>query len=116
MEIKGFSNNLNIQASQNAKSTSETANFEDALNSAVKSGDDEALKKSCKDFESILLGMMYKSMRATVGKSELLPEDQGTEIFQSMLDDEYVKTSSEAGGMGLADILYKQLKKQLPQD
>ena len=97
MEINSLGNNLNIQSAQNAKSTAESAGFEDALKAAVNSGDDEALKKSCKDFESILLGMMYKSMRATVGKSPLLEEDKGTEMFQSMLDDEYVKNASNTG-------------------
>lgn len=87
--------------------------FEKRLQGAVNKNDDKELKKVCKDFESIMLSLMYKQMRATVPKSDLIPEDEGSEIFQSMLDDDLMQEASKANGIGLGDILYKQLSRQL---
>lgn len=114
MDVGGIDKSLNIQSAKNAKASSEASGFEDALSNALKSGDEKQLKQACQDFESIFLGMMMKNMRATVQKSDFLPEDQGTEIFQGMLDDELTKNAAESGGIGLAKLLYSQLKNQLP--
>ncbi len=116
MDISGVSSNLNMQTAKNAKASSDASGFESTLTDALKSGDEKQLKKACQDFESIFMSMMFKSMRATVDKSSLVTEDQGTEIFQGMLDDELTKNASEAGGIGLANMLFDQLKKQLPDN
>ena len=57
--------------------------------------------------------MVYKQMRATVVKSNLIPKPMGREIFESMLDDELVKEASKDRSYGLAEELYKQLSRNL---
>ncbi len=85
--------------------------FEDALKKAAESGDDEKLKSACQEFESVFLNMMLASMRKTIPDGGLMEKSQATETFESMLDEEYSKSLSKSGGIGLADVLAKQLKK-----
>lgn len=96
----------------NAKSKASDDSFEAHLKTAVEKKDDKELKNVCREFEGIILNMMYKQMKATVPQSEFMPEDSGREIFQSMLDDKLVEEASKSGSLGLADLLYKQLIRQ----
>ena len=58
----------------------------------------------------MFLNMLLTTMRASVPKTGLTGEDsQGEEIMQSMLDQELSKNMSQAGGIGLADMMYRQL-------
>ncbi|MFQ5444084.1 MAG: rod-binding protein [Nitrospinales bacterium] len=66
------------------------------------------LRKISKDFESILVFQMLKSMRATVPKSKLLGGYR-SEMFESMFDQELANEISKGRGIGLSDTLYKQL-------
>ncbi|MCX7711982.1 MAG: rod-binding protein [Clostridia bacterium] len=113
MEI-GKINDLNVNNSiDSSKSKASDDEFEKRLKSAMENKDDKELKKVCKNFESIILNMMYKQMKATVPKAELLPEDVGKDIFDSMLDDKLMEEAANGTGAGLADVLYKQLRKQV---
>lgn len=92
---------------------------QDARNAAAAgSGDaaaaaqDKALKKACEGFEAMSLNMMYRQMRSTVHEGGLFGEDNATKIFEDMRDSEMTKQMAEAGGIGLGDLLYKQLRPQ----
>jgi len=89
------------------------SDFERKLQQAMDKGDEEALKKACADFEAMFLQMMYKQMKATIPESNLIPKSVGRDIYESMLDEKLVEQAAESGGVGLADVLYKQLSKQL---
>lgn len=109
----GKINNLNIgNTAESSKSKAADDEFEKRLQEAVNNKDDKELKKVCNDFEGIILRMMYKEMRATVKKSDLIPNDPGRDIFESMMDDELMKEASKGAGLGLAEVLYKQLSRQ----
>ena len=71
--------------------------------------DDAKLKKTCQDMEAMFLNMMMADMRKTVQKSKLV-DDSKEEIMTSMLDSEMTKNMAKAGGMGLADMMYRQLR------
>lgn len=75
--------------------------------------DNEALKNACMDFEKIFLSEMFKCMKNTVPKSSLVSRGFASDIFESMLDDELMQRASRTGTFGLADILYRQLCKQV---
>lgn len=98
------------EATQSAAQASDDS-FAKKLEAAVNGNDDKELKKACQEFESIMLSMMYKSMKATVIKSDLTEKDAGTDIFESMQDDNLMEQASKTGSMGLAESLYKQLSK-----
>lgn len=73
-----------------------------------------AAKKVAKEFEALFVGMMLKSMRETVGKDKLINGGHGEEIYRSLLDQEYAKSLTEHGGVGLASMLERQLGKPAP--
>lgn len=75
--------------------------------------DDPKLRSACQEMESLFITHLLKEMRATVDKSGFISGGRAEEIFTSMLDVELSKEASARGGVGLADILYNQLKNQI---
>ncbi|MEI7817824.1 MAG: rod-binding protein [Desulfuromonadales bacterium] len=70
-------------------------------------------KKVSRDFEALFVGMMMKSMRATVGKDKLTGGGHGDEVYRSMLDQEYAAASvKQGGGLGIAKIIEKDIIRQ----
>ena len=69
----------------------------------------QKLRKTCQDMESVFINLMFTNMLNTVQRSEFLPESMGEKIMRSMLDQEMATKMSRAGGIGLADLLYQQL-------
>lgn len=78
---------------------------------AVTSGEEAKLKAACRDMEAVFLNLMLKQMRETVPKGNLLGNSREEQTLTSMLDTELTKNMAKAGGMGLADMLYRQLSK-----
>lgn len=69
----------------------------------------ERLKTVCKDMESVFINYLLTQMRKTVPESSLLGHSNQQKIMESMLDSEMAKKMSTAGGIGLADMIYRQL-------
>jgi len=70
-------------------------------------------KKVSQDFEGLFVGMMMKSMRATVGKDALTGGGHGEEVYRSMLDQQYADASvKRGGGLGLAKMIEKDIIRQ----
>ncbi len=67
-----------------------------------------ALKLVATQFEALLLDIMMKSMRSAAPGESLL-DNEGSRLFTSLLDQELSRKQSEQGGLGLADLLVKQL-------
>ena len=68
------------------------------------------LREACEGFDAMFLSMMYKQMRATVPESGLLgKKSNALEIFEDMRDTELMNTAAKSGGIGIADMMYKQL-------
>lgn len=113
----GLSANTMAEKTQNNKQVEKAEGFAEELSKAQKNTmDDPAyqkkLKDACRGFESMFMQMMWKEMRGTVPENSLFGESQGEKIFKDMLDTEMVDRMSEAGGVGLADMMYKQLTAQ----
>ena len=70
-------------------------------------------KKVSQDFEGLFVGMMMKSMRATVGKDALTGGGHGEDVYRSMLDQQYADASvKRGGGLGLAKLIEKDIIRQ----
>ncbi len=108
--IDGSSKNA-VQNAQTYTTKSTDDDFERRLKAAAEKGDDSELKQVCKEFEAIFINMLYKQMRATVPKTEYLNSDSATDIYNSMLDDKLVEVAGQRG-IGLGEMMYKQLSKQ----
>ena len=89
-----------------------TNDFQKKMDEALKSKDDKALTDVCKQFETYFINTIIKEMRQTLGdgKDNLIPKSQGENTFTEMVDSEYSKKATDKGGIGLANMMYKQLK------
>ncbi len=72
------------------------------------------IKEASVQLEALLLKMMYTEMWKTVPKNELFGDDNAMEIYRDMYNDEITKKVAEAGGIGLADYIYRQLTETDP--
>ncbi len=77
------------------------------LRAQAKSSPDQALKVAAQQFESVFMNMMLKSMRAATPQDGMMDSDQ-TRMFTGMLDQQLAQSMSSKG-IGLADMLVKQL-------
>lgn len=71
--------------------------------------EDKKMREACRGMEAVFLNMMLSQMRATVPKAGLTGSSNQEETMRSMLDTEMTKNLAEAGGIGLADMIYRQL-------
>jgi len=111
--IGGINNNLVDFSVENAKSQVKSNEFESMLKEAYSEKDDKKLKKVCKDFEQIMLNMMYKQMRATIPKSDLIENSFARETFEEMYYEKISEEVAKGAGMGIGDMLYKSLSKEM---
>lgn len=71
------------------------------------------LQQACSQFEELFLTQMMAQMRKTVPKGGMLSGGQQQEMFNGMLDQERAKAWAQEGGIGLANMLFQQMKKNL---
>lgn len=79
-----------------------------ALRGQASQDPDAAVEKVAKQFESIFIQMMLKSMRSTVPKDGLFASHQ-METYQDMADQQTALSMAETGGIGLAEVIKRQL-------
>ncbi len=70
---------------------------------------DQQFKDVSKLYEKQFLREMVKAMRSTVQESGFIKQNQGEKIFREQLDHDHVEKWGDRGGIGLADMIYKQL-------
>jgi flagellar protein FlgJ len=80
------------------------------LKRAAGANDPQAIRAVAEQFESMFTRMMLKSMRDAVGKDPMFGSDQ-QEMYQGMADDQLSVQLSKGKGLGLADMLVRQLQK-----
>ena len=88
------------------------AKLEQSARQAQPGTDEKRLRTTCQEMESVFLNHMLTQMRATVPKTTLMGDNSKREIVQSLLDTELSRNMSQAGGIGLADMMYRQLSQQ----
>lgn len=79
------------------------------LKMSARENSPEAIKEVAKQFEAIFMNMMLKSMRDATPQDSPFENEQ-TRTFTSMLDQQ-LSSSLTSKGLGLADVLAKQLSK-----
>ncbi|MDR3090145.1 MAG: rod-binding protein [Desulfobulbaceae bacterium] len=72
-----------------------------------------ALRESCREFEAIFVGEMFKAMRKTVPDSGLVKKSMAVETYQEMLDMETVRKTTQGQGLGIGEAMYRQLAAHL---
>jgi hypothetical protein len=108
--------------SPSASSTSEPS-FDDAMRKVLGSGhggdrfekekygrEDKKLMDACFQMESLFVARMLKEMRTTVHKTGWINGGFAESVFEDMLYDEYALSLSKNSNLGLANMLYDQMK------
>lgn len=116
MDVSGIGSSMVSSASKNAQSVADKLKddeFQKKLKSAMDSKDETALKKVSKDLESVFVDMMFKEMRKTINTSGLTEDAPGKDIFESMFDQKVSESLSKGNGIGLADMIYKQVMQEM---
>ena len=80
-----------------------------SITGAKDKSEKEKLEILAREFESIFVHQMIKSMRSTVEKSELTGGGPGEEMFTDMLDEEMARQIAFAQRDGLSSALVAQL-------
>ena len=97
---------------QAAGGTQLSRELEGNLKSDLSKATDDELMKVCKEFEAYFTEQVFKSMQ------KMVPESKESDAANAQLKDyykenlikEYAQTSSERGELGLANMLYEQMK------
>ncbi len=66
-------------------------------------------KGAAQDFEAMFLNTMFSQMTSGIKGDGPFGDTPGTGVWRSMLTDEYSKTFAKAGGVGIADSVYRTL-------
>jgi flagellar protein FlgJ len=83
----------------------------DQLRRAAAQDPAKAVKQVATQFEALFMQMVLKSMREATPKSGLLDSNE-QQTYNSMLDEQLAQKI--AGGTGLADVIARQLSRNLP--
>lgn len=84
------------------------------LRADVKSTGKAGLEAAAKQFEALFMNMMLKSMREATSQDGLMDSDQ-SRLYTSMLDQQ-LSQSMASRGIGLADMMVRQLSREMPVD
>jgi flagellar protein FlgJ len=84
-----------------------------ALKQAAARNSPQALQAAAKQFESLFVSMVLKSMQKANFKDPLFGSGQGN-LYQQMYDDQVAAEISKGKGLGLADMLVQQLRQEQP--
>lgn len=79
----------------------------DRLKLQAKQSPDQALRMAAKQFETVFLNMMLKSMRDATPQEGVFDSEQ-TRMFTGMLDQQLAQSMSDRG-IGLAEVMVRQL-------
>ncbi|WP_319542877.1 rod-binding protein [uncultured Pseudodesulfovibrio sp.] len=75
---------------------------------------EEQLKKACQNFEAVFIGKLWQQMKQSVPKEGYLHSKQ-EDSYMSMFDKEFSEKMAQAGGIGLADMIFSQLSEKLKE-
>lgn len=74
---------------------------------------DAGLKQAAKMYETYFLNEMVKAMRSTVHHDDgIVKQNMAEKIFTEQLDQQYAGNWAKKGGIGLADMIYTQIRDQ----
>lgn len=116
MDINGLSSNyqnyLDIYKQNNSSSSGSLSKLD---NIDLSGASDEELKKVCQDFEAYFLEQVMKKMMETT-KLDDEQEDSTSSLVDYFKDQtiaSLAKESTEQKGLGLAQTLYEQMKRNM---
>ncbi|SPE19388.1 Flagellar rod assembly protein/muramidase FlgJ (fragment) [Burkholderiales bacterium] len=104
---------LDSQAGAALNGVAEDSRSLDKLRQLANKDPAKAVKQVATQFEALFMQMVLKSMRDATPKSGLL-DSSDQQMYTSMLDEQLAQKIA-TGGTGLADVIARQLSRNLPQ-
>lgn len=72
---------------------------------------EDKARKAAQDFEAVMLNQLTQAMFAGLKSDGPLSGGKSEEMYRSLQAEEYAKTLSKNGGIGLADVIYREIMK-----
>ena len=112
MDISGLSNIYTEYLNQQTDNVS-SKKMQDTVSKDYSKASDEELLDVCKQFEAYFMEQVFKQMEKTVIKDENSSSNTSTlvDYFKDSALQELTKTSTETQGLGIAQALYEQMKR-----
>ena len=79
------------------------------IEALARTGDRAKIREAAENFESMFLSEMVKPMFEGLSSDGMFKGGYAEDVFNSMLVQEYGKSLSASGGIGLADMIERQL-------
>lgn len=79
----------------------------------IRSVKDKKLMEVSRLYEKHFLRELVRAMRKTIPENDLTKPSFSEKMYKQKLDQEYVEKWGDQGGIGLAPIIYKNLKERL---
>lgn len=71
----------------------------------------EKLRETAQDFEAVFLSQMMKPMFEGIQTDGMFGGGQAEQMYRDLMVDEYGKSVSKAGGIGIADAVMREMIK-----
>ena len=96
----------------NTKSNATTNQLEDTLKSDLSKATEDELMDVCKDFEAYFTEQMFKAMQKMIPESEEVSAStrQLQDYYKEQMVQSFAEQSAQGEGLGLAQMLYEQMK------
>lgn len=106
-----YVNQLSASSLQNSDSTA--SKIQNLNADSLKTSSDDELMDVCKEFEAYFLEQIFKEMKKTIPENEDMSSSSKslTDYFGDELIKEYSAQSTDKQGLGLAQMLYEQMKR-----
>ncbi|MFT6559242.1 MULTISPECIES: rod-binding protein [Sneathiella] len=72
---------------------------------------DKKAMEAAQQFEAFFVSQILNNMSAGIETDDTFGGGESEKIFRSMLNDEYAKSMSKIGGIGVADSVYREILK-----
>lgn len=108
-----YSDKYAVAANQSAQKLQDKINGKDYSKAT-----DKELMDACKEFEAYFVEQMYKSMLKTIPKSEgsSAANDNMLDYYKDQMIQGIAKETTNQSGLGLAQMLYEQMRRNYGLD
>lgn len=108
-----YSDKYAVAANQSAQKLQDKMNGKDYSKAT-----DKELMDACKEFEAYFVEQMYKSMLKTIPKSEgsSAANDNMLDYYKDQMIQGIAKETTNQSGLGLAQMLYEQMRRNYGLD
>lgn len=72
--------------------------------------EERRLRQACQDLEGVFMRYVVREMKLISRQQGVSPGTAGAEQYGTLIEETMAKALTEAGGVGIADLLYRQLR------